>query len=112
MINFITSVFVAFQLIIGSVAPQLLDLGIQDNHRLWLEISEPCFSSSVYDSDETEFEDEWTEDLAFYIAELSTGTEVQFLATSTDDAWNRIEKKLWDKAQYKTSILKITKDEW
>ena len=111
IINFIASVVVAIQLLVGSVSSQLLELGIQDNHRLWLQVQEPCFSS-VYDADETEFEDSWTEGLAFYMAELSTGTKVQFLATSEDDAWNRIEKKLWEKSQYKTSILKITKNEF
>ncbi len=111
MINFIASVLVAVQLLIGSVTSQLLDLGIQENHRLWLEIQEPCFSS-VYDDDTMEYEDEWTVDLFVYLVKLSTGTELLVLGSSEDEVWNKVEKKLWEKGNMKTSILQITKDEW
>ena len=110
IINFITTILVAIQVLIGQVAVPN-DIDVQDNHRIWVEIQEPCFSSSVYDDDQTEYEDIWTEDLAWYLIELSTGTNVQTLAASIDDAWNKVEKRLFEKNQFKTSVLRITKNE-
>lgn len=113
MINFITSIAIAIQLLIGQISVHLIEAQALPNHRIWVEIPEPCFIGldSEYDFDPTDYEDDWTVGLAFYLAELSTGMHVQFLAASTDDAWNRIEKKLWDKEQYKTSVLRISKNE-
>lgn len=87
IIDFITFLVIAIQLIIRQVSIRLIEAKALPNHRIWVEIPEPCFIglNSKYNFDPTDCIDEWTEDLVFYVAELSTGTQVQFLATSIDD---------------------------
>jgi hypothetical protein len=174
IINFITSVLVAVQLIIGQVSVHLIEARALPNHRIWVEIPEPCFST-IYDSDTTDYEDYWTKnretylvelssgttvlvlaesknevlykvntrisegkeapstviakilkddfvvysnetieyihrwgDMGFYIVHLSTGTVIEVLAASIDDAWDKVETKFLEKKQFKTTILSIT----
>ena len=110
MINFITTILVAIQVLIGQVAV-LHDIDVQDNHRIWVEIQEPCFSS-VYDDDQTECKDDWTDGLAVHIAHLSTGEKLPILCETPNDAWEKLEVWLWNKNDCTTSILSIVRDEW
>jgi hypothetical protein len=109
MFNLIVSIVVAIQLLVGQV--KTIEAGIQENHQIWVEIYEPCFSSSVFDEDKTEFEDEWTTDKSIYWVLLSTGAEWLILAEDTNHAWDKVEKHLSEKQDFTTSILNIRNDE-
>ncbi len=59
-----------------------------------------------------EYEDPWTSDLFVHLVKLSDGQELPILCASVDEAWNRIEAWLFEKGDFSTGILEITKDEW